>query len=113
MPGWTNDELKKIAGAEELEISSLRGDGKLGGPRTIWVVQVGADLYVRSVRGRSSAWFRGTQLKHAGQVEAGGLKKDVAFVDETTAAINASRAKRAQAAPPPQQQQGWRPWFWQ
>ena len=48
MPTWTNDELAKIGAAEELEIASLRRDGTLRNPVTIWVVRVGDDLCVRS-----------------------------------------------------------------
>ena len=43
---------------------------------------------------------------------AGATPVRIAPPPETTASINASRNKRAQAAPAPQQQ-GWRPWFWQ
>ena len=66
MTTWTSDELKKIGEAEELEIASLRGDGTLRNPVTIWVVRHGDDLYVRSVNGRTSSWFRGTQDRHEG-----------------------------------------------
>jgi hypothetical protein len=47
----------------------------------IWVVRVGDDLYVRSVNGRTAAWFRGTQVRHEGHIRAGGVDKDVTFVD--------------------------------
>jgi hypothetical protein len=90
MTTWTSDELTKIAAAEELEIASLRQDGTLRKSRTIWVVRVGDDLYVRSVNGRTSAWFRGTQDRHQGHIEAGGIHKDVTFVDvDATDAIHA------------------------
>ena len=81
MTAWTTDELTKIGSADELQITYLRRDGTLGRPRTIWVVRHGDDLYVRSVNGRASAWFRGTQLRHEGHVQAGGVSKDVAFAD--------------------------------
>ena len=81
MTTWTNDELTKIGTAEELEIASLRRDGTLRKPVTIWVVRYGDDLYVRSVNGRTSAWFRGAQVRHAGHIQAGGVDKDVTFVD--------------------------------
>jgi hypothetical protein len=42
---------------------------------------VGDDLYVRPVNGRTSAWFRGTQERNRGHVHAGGIEKDVAFVE--------------------------------
>ncbi len=83
MTAWTSDELKKIGDAEELEIQSRREDGTLRNPVTIWVVRQGDDLYVRAVKGRGG-WFRGTQTKHEGQIEAGGVKKDVTFVDADT-----------------------------
>src|SRR5205809_6375196 len=81
MTAWTRDELSKIGSAEELEIASLRLDGTLRAPVTIWVVRHGDDLYVRPVNGRTGAWFRGTQVRHAGHIQAGGIEKDVTFVD--------------------------------
>src|SRR5947209_14225779 len=81
MTTWTSDELDKIAVAEELEIASLRRDGTLRKPVTIWVVRHGDDLYVRSAYGRTSSWFRGTQDRHEGQIRAGGVDKDVTFVN--------------------------------
>jgi hypothetical protein len=81
MTTWTSDELNKIGRAEELQIASLRGDGTLRNPVIIWVVRLGDDLYVRSVYGRTSAWFRGVQARHEGRIQAGGVEKDVTFVD--------------------------------
>lgn len=88
MVTWTSDELTKIGTAEELEIASLRGDGTLRKPVTIWVVRVGDDLYVRSYRGRDGAWFRGALVRHEGHIQAGGVEKDVAFVEETAPGVN-------------------------
>jgi hypothetical protein len=84
MTTWMSNELSKIGTAEELEIASLRQDGTLRKPTTIWVVQVGDDLYVRSVKGRGSDWFRGVQTRHEGQIQAGGVHKDVTFVEVDT-----------------------------
>ena len=81
MTTWTSDELNKVGTAEELEIASLRRDGTLRNQVTIWVVRHGDDLYVRSVNGRTAAWFRGTQVRHEGHIQAGGVDKDVTFVD--------------------------------
>ena len=88
MTAWTRDELNKIGNAEELQIASLRRDGTLRNPVTIWVVRVGDDLYVRPVYGRTSAWFRGTQSRHEGHIRAGGIDKDVSFVEETDPEVN-------------------------
>lgn len=84
MSAWTGNELNNIGNAEELEIASLKTDGTLGKPRTIWVVRVADELYVRSVNGRGSDWFRGVLTRHAGQIQAGGVTKDVTFVEVDT-----------------------------
>ncbi len=88
MTSWTSDELTRIGNAEELRIASLRRDGTLRKPVIIWVVRVGDELYVRSVNGRTSSWFRGVQTRPEGQIRAGGVVKDVAFVEEPDLAIN-------------------------
>lgn len=88
MTAWTSDELEKIAGADELRIAPLRADDTLRSPVTIWVVRVGDDLYVRCVRGRKGAWFRTAQIRHQGRIRAGGLEKEVAFVEESDPDIN-------------------------
>jgi hypothetical protein len=66
---WTDAELRKIEAAEELRIASLRKDGTLRKPVIIWVVRVGNELYVRSVNGRTSAWFRGVESRYEGQIK--------------------------------------------
>lgn len=81
MTTWTDNELARIGSAEELQITALRNDGTLRNPVTIWVVRLGNDLYVRSVNGRTSAWFRGIQVRHDGHIQAGGVEKDVNFVE--------------------------------
>ena len=88
MTTWTSEELDKIGRAEELQIASLRRDGTLRNPVTIWVVRVGDDLYVRPVNGRNAAWFRGTQARREGHIRAGGVDKDVSFVEEAEPGIN-------------------------
>jgi hypothetical protein len=88
MTTWMSDELNKIGTAEELEVASRRRDGTLRNPVTIWVVRLGDDLYVRAVNGRNSAWFRGVQVRHEGHIQAGGVDKDVTFVEEATPDLN-------------------------
>ena len=81
MSEWTSNELTRIGGAEELQIASRRSDGTLRKPVTIWVVREGDSLYVRSVKGPTGAWFRGTQERHEGRIRAGGVEKDVTLVN--------------------------------
>ena len=85
---WTEEELNKIGSAEELRIAALRADGTLRKPVIIWIVRLGDELYVRSVNGRTSAWFRGVQVRHEGCIWAGGMEKDVTFMEEAGLEIN-------------------------
>jgi hypothetical protein len=78
---WSAGELTRIGRAEELEIAAVRRDRTLRKPVTVWVVRHGDDLYVRSVKGRDGAWFRGVQATHEGRTRAGGVEKDVTFVE--------------------------------
>lgn len=81
MTTWTKDELDKIGKAEELEIAGMRLDGTLRKATIIWVVRLDDGLYVRPVNGREGAWFRGTQVRCQGRIQAGGIDKEVSFVD--------------------------------
>ena len=81
MAMWTSEELDQIGTAEELRIASLRRDDTQRNRVIIWVVRVGDDLYVRSVNGRTSGWFRGVQVRDEGQVWAGGIEQDVRFAE--------------------------------
>ena len=92
MSRWAQIELDAIDAAQELALASARGDGTLRRPVTMWVVRIGEDVYVRSVNGRGSAWFRGAQSQHEAQIRAGGIEKDVSLVetDDTGEQIDAA-----------------------
>ncbi|MDQ7908826.1 DUF2255 family protein [Phytohabitans sp. ZYX-F-186] len=89
MNGWNTDELSAIEEADELRVAPRRRDGTLRAPTTIWVVRDGDDLYVRSFRGAGSHWYRGTRARHEGHIQAGGVDRDVTFVDEADPGVNA------------------------
>jgi hypothetical protein len=103
MSTWTSEELDAIGSAEELQLSSVRGDGTLRNPVTMWVVRHGDRLYVRSVYGRGSSWFRGAQTRHEAHIRAGGVEKDVRLVetdhlgDEIDAAYRAKYQRYAES----------------
>jgi len=78
---WTVQELDRIEHAEELEIASARRSEELGSRRTIWVVRVGDGIYVRSVNGLGSDWYRGTRARQEGRIQAGGVENDVTIID--------------------------------
>lgn len=81
MASWTADEINRIEDTDELRLASLRDDGTLRRPVTIWVVRTGDDVYVRAVNGPRATWFRGTQDRHEGHITVGGVDRDVSFVD--------------------------------
>ena len=88
MSAWTSNELTTIGAADELTIAPLRPDGTLRKGVPIWVVRVGDDLYVRSWRGHGGAWFRAARSRHEGHIRAGGVEKDVTFVEQADPSIN-------------------------
>ncbi len=93
MNAWTNDELTRIGGAEELQLASVRPDGTLRRYVTMWVVRAGDDLYVRSAYGPTNPWFRRAKTGGAGRIRGGGLERDVTFAEATPdvhAAIDAA-----------------------
>lgn len=88
MTAWTREELDEIGNAVEIQIAPRRRDGTLRNPVTIWVVRLDDDLYIRSYRGSTAAWFRAAQVRHEGRIRAGGVEKDVNLVDETDPTLN-------------------------
>ena len=80
MSEWSSEELSKIGTATELRLASMRGDGTLRKPVTMWVVRDGDRLYVRSVKGPTGPWFRGARSRGQGSIRAGGVEKAVDFV---------------------------------
>ena len=51
----------------------------------MWVVRHGDDLYVRSVNGRGSSWFRGARNRHEARICTGGIEKHVSLVEADAA----------------------------
>lgn len=80
---WASDEFRRIAAADELRVSALRSDGTLREPTTIWVVPVQGHLFIRSTYGTSAAWWLAARGAGRGRIRAGGVEKDVAFIDAT------------------------------
>jgi hypothetical protein len=85
MQTWNNEELEAIGQATELRISTLNKEGALRKPVIIWVVRVGDGLYIRAVKGPMGKWFKHAMESRQGHIDAGGISKDVNFVeaDET------------------------------
>jgi hypothetical protein len=86
MSGWTNDELRRIGDATELQVSSRRRDGSLRPYVTIWTVRSGDELYIRSAFGADNPWFRRATASGAGRIRAGGVERNVTFEPADAAA---------------------------
>jgi hypothetical protein len=76
---WTNDELRRVGEASELQVASRRQDGSLRPYVTVWTVRAGDYLYVRSAYGTGNPWFRRATTSGSGRIRAGGIERDVTF----------------------------------
>jgi hypothetical protein len=77
---WSEDELRRIAAADDLRVAPFREDGvTYGTPTWIWSVAVEGALYARAYNGRNSRWYGAAIRQRAGRIVAAGLTKDVAF----------------------------------
>jgi hypothetical protein len=80
MPAWPQDELHKIAAADDLHIAPFREDGATyGTPAWIWSVAVDDALYVRAYNGQNSRWYKAAVTQRAGRIQAAGLTIEVSF----------------------------------
>jgi hypothetical protein len=78
---WAPDQLKQIAAAEELHISTWRGDGTLRREVPVWVVCAGDQVYVRTWYRRDDGWFGHAVASRRARVSVPGLEADVAIED--------------------------------
>lgn len=102
---WSQDDLDRLGGASEVEVSSVRRDGSLSRPRTVWMVRVGDELYLRSVNGPDAAWYRSTRTFHQGRIQARGVARDVTWIDvnateqpDVDPAVDAEYARKYQGS---------------
>ena len=102
MSAWNEDELRRLAAPQELEIAPVRRNGELRKPTIIWAVRADDDLYARAAYGPSTGWHRVARANGKGRIKAGGVEKDVTFEDadpSTYDAVDAAyRAKYGQYA---------------
>lgn len=79
LSAWTDAELERIGGTDEVTVASRRPDGSLREGVTIWAVRVGGDIYIRSVRGHENPWFQRALRSGQGRLGVGGTGRDVRF----------------------------------
>jgi hypothetical protein len=77
MSTWPKDDLRRIAGTDDLHISPFREDGvTFGTPAWIWSAVIGDDLYVRACSGTSSRWYQAAMRQKAGRITSAGMAKE-------------------------------------
>lgn len=80
MRGWAAEEVKRIAGADDLHIAPLRADAKTyGTPTWVWSVVVDGALYVRAYHGKASSWYQAAMEQSAGRVSVAGMTREVHY----------------------------------
>jgi hypothetical protein len=94
---WHGDQLNRIAGSEELQITTTRPNGTQRRWTPIWVVRVGDDLYIRSAGGRGSDWYRHATQHNSAHVRAGGIETDVMLQLTEDPAVNVQISAAYQA----------------
>ena len=90
MADWAKDDLRKIAGTDDLHIAPFRDDGRTyGTPTWIWSVVVDDTLYVRAYNGTNSRWYQAALRQKSGRITAAGMTKEVSF-EPVDSDVNAS-----------------------
>ena len=90
MADWAKDDLRKIAGTDDLHIAPFRDDGRTyGTPTWIWSVVVDDTLYVRAYNGTNSRWYQAALRQKSGRITADGVTKEVSF-EPVDSDVNAS-----------------------
>jgi hypothetical protein len=88
MAAWSEDDLRRIGAAEELDIAPVRRNGELRRPTPIWVVRAGDGLYVRAAYGDRSGWHGVARASGQARIRAGGVEKDVTIEDADDAVLD-------------------------
>jgi hypothetical protein len=73
---WPADELTRLGGADEIDVSTFRRDGTLRPFVPIWIVTVDGALYVRSYRSTDGAWYRHATIRPEGAIKINGPDDD-------------------------------------
>jgi hypothetical protein len=78
---WTEEELRRVGEAQELEIAPVRRNGELRTPTIIWAVRAGDALYARAAYGPTTGWHKVARRSGEGRVRAAGVERDVTIED--------------------------------
>ena len=89
MSAWTEEELRRLGGAQEMDIAPVRRNGELRRPAPIWVVRAGGDLYVRAAYGSGSGWYGVARTSGRARVSASGVQRAVRVEDVDSSVLDA------------------------
>lgn len=78
---WTPEQLALLGSSRELEIAVRRADGSLRTWTPIWVVIVGADVYVRTWYRRDTGWYGLALRTKRARVRVPGAESEVRIED--------------------------------
>lgn len=100
---FPTEQLDQLAKAEEVEIETQK-DGQSPVHRTIiWVVTIGEDVYVRSVRGVTARWYREISANPTGALYLGGqripIHAELATDAETVARVGEAYQRKYSTSP--------------
>ena len=78
---WNPVVLSALADAVEVDVTPIQADGARRASRTVWSIGVGAELYLRSWKGRGAVWFQDALATGQGEIAitGGGASQLVTF----------------------------------
>ena len=76
MSVWTEDQLRRINAAQEVDIAPVRRNGELRRPTPIWIVRASNDVYVRAAYGANKGWHGFARTSRQARLSVGGVEKD-------------------------------------
>lgn len=88
MPGWTEDELRRIGAAQESQTAPVRVNGELRRPTTIWGVRADDGIHVRAAYGSGGVSDRVARRSRQARLWAGGVENDVALEDDDPSVLD-------------------------
>jgi hypothetical protein len=88
MNAWTDDELRRIDAAQEVDIAPVRRDGELRRPTPVWIVQAGDGVYVRAAYGANKGWHGVARTSRQARLRVGSVEKDVTVEDADQAVFD-------------------------
>jgi hypothetical protein len=87
MTTWMSDELSTIGGADELELAPRRGGACCARPSRSGLCATATTCTCAPGAGAAAPGSARNQARHEGRIRAGGVEKDVTFVEETDPGI--------------------------